>query len=138
MSGINLSSKHGVNPCIPVCFFCGEEKNEIALLGKLPGDKEAPHHAVIDYEPCDKCKENMSKGIALIGVTDINNNRPPITKNNNKNLYPTGNWLVLTEDGVKNIFTENMVCELIKTRKAFIDNLIIESIQNEYAKIADE
>lgn len=33
MSGIKLSPKYGVNPTIPVCFWCGKEKNEIALMG---------------------------------------------------------------------------------------------------------
>lgn len=66
---IPLSPKHGVNPCIPICFFCGKEKNEIALLGKLKNDAEASRSALFDYEPCDKCKELMSQGITMIGVT---------------------------------------------------------------------
>ena len=33
---IRLSPAHGVNPTIPICFWCGNEKNEIALMGKLP------------------------------------------------------------------------------------------------------
>lgn len=56
---ITLSPKHGVNPCIPLCAFCGEEKNQIALLGKLRDDKEAPKYAVIDAEPCDNCKDKI-------------------------------------------------------------------------------
>lgn len=44
MSSIKLSPKHGVNPTIPVCFFCGKPKNEIALMGRMGGkeDIEAP------------------------------------------------------------------------------------------------
>ena len=56
---IKLSPKYGVNPTIPCCFFCGKEKNEIALLGKVgkrDEDIEAPMHMVIDYEPCDECR----------------------------------------------------------------------------------
>ena len=37
-NSIKLSEKYGVNPTIPVCFFCGMPKNEIALLGHI-GDK---------------------------------------------------------------------------------------------------
>ena len=48
-NNIKLSEKYGMNPTIPVCFFCQEEKNEIALLGKLKGDAEAPKIAIIDY-----------------------------------------------------------------------------------------
>lgn len=39
MSGsIKMSKKHGLNPCIPICVFCGKEKNELALLGRLKDD----------------------------------------------------------------------------------------------------
>lgn len=41
-NSIRLSPKHGLNPSISVCFFCGEDKNEIILPGKLEGDAEAP------------------------------------------------------------------------------------------------
>lgn len=93
---IKLSPEHGVNPTIPVCFFCGEEKNEIALLGKIGGrneDLEAPRHMVLDYEPCDKCKEQWSQGVALIEVstTPLPDGRPPIQKD----LYPTGRMCVI-------------------------------------------
>ena len=36
-------------------FWCGKERGELALLGKLPGDAEAPKNVVLDYEPCDCC-----------------------------------------------------------------------------------
>lgn len=79
---IKLSKKHGVNPTIPICFFCGNEKNEIALLGELPNDAEAPKHTIINYEPCDTCKEIMNKGITVMEVTTKPNapNQPPIQK----------------------------------------------------------
>lgn len=97
-NSIKLSPKHGVNPTIPVCFFCGEEKNEIALLGRIGDgrkheDFEAPRHMVLDYEPCDKCKEQWSKGVAIIEVTQtpLSDGRPPIQKD----LYPTGRHVVI-------------------------------------------
>lgn len=65
---ILLSKKHGVNPAIPVCFFCGEEKNEVILAGKMKYDAEAPKHAVWDKKPCDKCRELMEMGVMLISV----------------------------------------------------------------------
>ena len=39
---IKISPKHGVNPTIPRCFFCGKEKNMVALLGRIP-----KHHATV-------------------------------------------------------------------------------------------
>ena len=32
---ILLSPKYGVNPTMPVCFWCGEDRGEIALLGRI-------------------------------------------------------------------------------------------------------
>ena len=65
---IKLSEKHGVNPSLTVCFWCGEHTG-IALLVRLPGDKEAPKEIIADYEPCDKCKEQWNKGIPIIEVS---------------------------------------------------------------------
>ena len=68
---IKLSEKYGVNPTIPVCFFCGIPKNEIALLGHI-GDKrkgedfEAPHCVVLDYEPVTVVKINLVKVFFLL------------------------------------------------------------------------
>lgn len=98
--GIKLSPKHGVNPCIPVCFFCGEEKNEIALLGKIGGrneDLEAPRKAVLDYVPCEECQKKFAQGVLLIEVT----NSPeyiglPITEN----AYPTGRYVVVKPEAL--------------------------------------
>lgn len=56
---VTLSPKYGFNPSINVCFFCGEDKGELILPGRLEGDAEAPHRAVYNYEPCEKCKKQM-------------------------------------------------------------------------------
>lgn len=100
---IRISPKYGVNPTIPICFFCGEEKSEIALLGKIGGkgkDLEAPRHALLDYEPCEECLKKMATGITLVEVsnTPVSANQPPIAEN----AYPTGNWWVVTEDFIRN------------------------------------
>ena len=97
---IKLSPEHGVNPTIPVCFFCGEAKNEIALLGKIGGkneDIQAPQYMVLDYEPCDKCKEQWSQGVALIEVRTepLPDGRPPIQSNEQGTLYPSGRFAVI-------------------------------------------
>ena len=104
--GIPLSPKHGVNPCIPVCAFCGQEKNEIALLGKLKGDAEAPKHAIIDFRPCEKCKQNWKQGVALIRVTmeQPENGMPPFASRNGKELYLTGQYAVITPEAAKRCF----------------------------------
>ena len=100
---IKVSEKYGVNPTIPVCFFCGEEKNEVALLGKITDKQtkeeiEAPMRTVIDYEPCDKCKEQWSKGVAIIEVTKNDLGRRCIAKD----VQPTGRFIVLKPEALVN------------------------------------
>lgn len=66
---IKLSPKHGLNPTIATCFFCGKDKNELILAGKINrNDDEMPMHTIINYEPCDECKAKMNKGITLIAA----------------------------------------------------------------------
>lgn len=102
---IKLSPKHGVNPTIPVCFFCGEAKNEIALLGRIGGRDglQAPMHMVLDYEPCDKCKEHWNEGVTLIEVNTypMNDGQPPIAPN----AYPTGRYVVVKPEALTNGMT---------------------------------
>lgn len=98
MHDIILSPKHGVNPTIPICFFCGEQKNILVLLGKLKNDEEAPRNMVIDYEPCAKCKELWNSGVVLIEVTNYPNtiNQPEIQEN----AYPTGRFVVANSEAL--------------------------------------
>ncbi len=114
---IRISKEHGVNPAIPICFYCGEEKNEIILAGHLPGDKEAPRHAVWNMEPCDKCKEYMEQGIILISVKD---------NTSKENPYRTGGWVVVKEEALKQIIPEDHPC--FKSRFCFIEDAVWEKI----------
>lgn len=63
---IRVSPKHGVNPSLSACFFCGGDKNEIVLTGMMRGDVQAPHRAVWNKEPCDTCQGYMKSGITLL------------------------------------------------------------------------
>jgi hypothetical protein len=106
---IKLSEKHGVNPCIPRCFWCGKEKSEIALLGYLPGDKEAPMSAILDYEPCDECAAQMAKGITIMGTND-------------GGKTPTGSFCVVREEAIKRMMAgqDDILNEVLKRRKFYI------------------
>ena len=101
--GIRLHKEYGLNPTMPVCFFCGKEKGEIAFLGDAY-DGEAPKHMCIDYEPCESCKAMMAKGITAIEVSyERKDGRPPISKDDDGHpIYPTGKWLVATEQ-IRNV-----------------------------------
>lgn len=105
---MRISHKHGVNPSLSLCFFCGEEKNEIVLAGAMKGDAEAPRQAVWNYEPCDKCAEHMKQGIMLINVS-------------NNGEWRTGKMVVLKEEAVRRIFFGDVVEEVLKKRCAFVD-----------------
>jgi hypothetical protein len=107
--GIRISEKHGVNPMIPTCFFCGKDKNEIVLLGRLPNDKEAPMHGVINKEPCDECKSFMEQGVILVSVKDGTDRDNP---------YRTGGFVVITEDAAERIFGDYIG----KNRFAFVED----------------
>ena len=118
--GIEISPKHGLNPTIPVCFWCGKEKNEIALLGRIrektknsygsdtvvkESDIEAPRRMVLDYEPCDECKKMWESGVAVFEVTDspIQQGQPEIQKG----FYPTGRFAVITVEGADRMFEQH-------------------------------
>lgn len=107
MSNIRLSPKHGVNPTMGKCMWCGEPTNEIALLGKLKGDEKAPRYSVLSYEPCDKCKEIWNQGVALIECTpnEFEDGRPPFTKDSDGvAVYPTGHLFVIKPEPVSTLF----------------------------------
>ncbi len=124
---ITLSPKYGVNPTIPVCFWCGEEKNEIALLGRIGDgrkreDFEAPMHMVLDYEPCDKCKANMSMGFTIMEAT----NRPNSVTNiqMQSGVYPTGRFAVIRKEAAQRMFRP----EVVRIGKAFVDRSLFTEL----------
>lgn len=67
-------------------------------MGYLPGDKEAPKEVVMEYEPCEACKENWKNGVALVEVTSTPNTKeqPPMQKD----AYPTGRYFVVSKDAL--------------------------------------
>lgn len=125
-----MSKKYGVNPTIPLCFWCGKEKNEIALLGKLPNDAEAPHFTwlVGDYEPCKACEELRKQGIDLIEVSD----HPIVHPKQPKwyGVYPTGHHIILKESGVRAVFKPETADRLCESRIGFMDQETYANLQN--------
>lgn len=90
MSGVRLSPRHGVNPTLAVCFWCGEERGDIALLGRIGGreDRQAPHRAVVDFQPCEKCRTSMNSGFTLMEATAYPNGACSAPMQDG--VYPTG------------------------------------------------
>lgn len=107
-NSITLSPKYGVNPTIPVCFWCGEEKNEVALMGHIGNgrkheDFEAPMHMVLDFEPCEECKKRMAMGFTVMEATTSPNSVSRMEMQ--KGVYPTGRFVVIKTEAAKRIFT---------------------------------
>jgi hypothetical protein len=101
---LRLHPKYGVNPTMPVCFWCGEATGEIAMLGA--GYKgEAPMSLVINYDPCEKCRANMALGFLVVQCGSIANN-PPLDKNN-PNSRPTGRWCVIKREVAHRLFGDS-------------------------------
>ena len=132
---VKLSPKHGVNPTIPICFWCGKEKNEVALLGQInKEDAEAPRRVIMDYEPCEQCKELFSMGIHIIGVSTepIVETMFPIVNDDNIKLYPTGSMFVSTEEWVTSFLTANnqqsMLENVLSSRVLMLPDTIVTEI----------
>lgn len=105
--GVKLSPKYGVNPTIPICFWCGEERGEVALMGHIGNarrheDVEAPMHVVIDYEPCAKCKEHMALGFTIMEATTAPNSSTSVPIQ--KGFYPTGRYVVVKPEAAERVF----------------------------------
>lgn len=116
--GIKISPKHGLNPTIPVCFWCGKPKNEIALMGHMKGDIEAPKNMVLDYVPCEECQSYMAMGVAILEASDHPNTegQPPMQKG----VYPTSRFVVVTTDCANRVF--NAYAPWSEGKKVFVDS----------------
>ena len=109
--GIKLSPKHGVNPSMDLCFWCGQPKG-IILCGRMhekKGDRtdvEAPKGMVMNLEPCDKCKENFNLGVQIVEVNDDgsrfqNDLAFAIKAEDGKIMWPTGRFVVMKAESIK-------------------------------------
>ena len=116
--GIKISPKHGLNPTIPVCFWCGKQKNEIALMGRMKDDIEAPKNMVLDYVPCEECQSHMAMGVAVLEASDHPNteNQPPIQEG----VYPTSRFVVVTTECADRVF--NAYAPWSEGKKVFVDS----------------
>lgn len=106
-----LSSEHGVNPSVMLCFYCQEEMG-VALLGLIKGDMKAPRQGVFDHEPCDKCKGYMEQGVILISVRD--------DAMGDENPYRTGGWVVIKESAVRKMINDELAESICSRRMAFV------------------
>lgn len=103
---IRIRPKHGLNPTLPVCFWCGEPTGEIAILGAAYKG-EAPMHMIVNREPCDTCEGAWALGIVVFEAVE-------------DTREPTGSWSVITEDGASQIFHDNKLKVVLGLRRCMI------------------
>lgn len=103
MKAIPISPQYGVNPGMSACFFCGSEKSELCLYGRLKGDAKAPMHTLINYEPCEQCKKRFQGSVVMMAVTEtpVVKELPPITAHG---LFPTGAYMVVDNADVEKLY----------------------------------
>jgi hypothetical protein len=126
MSGsIRLHPKHGVNPTMPICFWCGGDTGTVALLG-ASYQGEAPSRMVINAEPCDACRKNFEMGILVIEAVD---RHEPNTLQISQGMYATGRYMVLTEKAIRKfVIGEALQDNVLKRRKMCMDREAFQSI----------
>lgn len=130
MSSVRLHPKYGVNPTMPVCFWCQEPTGELALLGA--GFKEqAPPKMVLGYDPCKTCAEGMALGITCIEVDSAAKlDRPPLQKEGALSVVaPTGRWLVIKEEAIIRFqLPPEMEASVIAQRKFVCEKALFDKL----------
>lgn len=102
-----LHRKHGLNPTLTNCYFCGEPDRIVLVGSKTQAFKDvglaerdgrmSMNIGVLDMEPCNKCKGYMKDGVILISI------RAPIgdeMKGPIPNPYRTGGWIVVKREAI--------------------------------------
>lgn len=139
---IKLSPKHGLNPVIPTCVWCGRPKNQVAFLGRIDTktekDVEAPKNMVLDYEPCDDCAAQWAACVIVIAVSETprDENQPPLMSSENgkpKKLYPTGQVVGIYEETAQALFPGS---EAKNGKRVLIPNDAFDEIFSEALKQA--
>lgn len=101
------------------CFWCGKDK--------AGGSSQDSKWINGDYEPCDECKADMKKGITVVEASET-----PVAKGQlpYHGAYPTGNWFVITEKGIRKVVDWNSAEEAIARKMLLAEH-------EAYAEITD-
>jgi hypothetical protein len=132
--GIRMSEQHGVNATVGICFWCEQEDGTLLLMGRLPGDVEAPKRVVSSYEPCARCAALFARGILLIEAQrePTQEGQPPMQVDPQP-AYPTGRYHLVRREWVADAFQPPaLAAEILRLGKSFIEaelfTLIAEAI----------
>ena len=98
---IRLHPTHGLNPTLTVCWWCGKETGEIALLGAAYKG-EAPHHMVVNHNPCHECEALQSRGVVMIEGNESSPNGW------------TGRWCVVKTAAAEKMLSADMFQQIMR------------------------
>lgn len=119
--------------CMPICFWCTKETGKPVKLPEVNG-KIPPKKAILNYEPCEACKEIFCQGIHIIGVVDkpLVETMPPIVKDGEVELYPTGSFFVASESWTEEMLKKNgkadMLEDVLKRKVLMMPDEVISKI----------
>ena len=125
MSGsIRVSEKHGVNPSVCKCFWCGKDKG-VVLFGRMKDDAEAPRSCVVDYDPCDECVSLWSQGIVFFEAEyGGKSEHPPFP---GTTFSPTGRFVVVKREAVEDgMLTEPLRSQVLKAGRCVVEPAVFE------------
>jgi hypothetical protein len=71
---------------INICFWCRRSKD---------GEEGSPMYN--DYSFCPDCQRLVDNGVAIIQVTSVPNDNPPVRDD----IYPTGLWAVVPPEQIE-------------------------------------
>lgn len=152
---IKISPKYGANPALSYCFWCGKEKNEVLLMGRIGrDDQKAPEGIVRDYMPCEDCLKIIANGIQVVSAVEVQpeDGRPPISPATDAHptLYPLQMFTVMTKGGFRRMLqnllrdkddVEEIYQESVKVHTsilpAHIVKMYLEQYETRFGKIPD-
>lgn len=127
--GINLSPKHGVNPVLLSCFFCGGDAG-LMMVGKVSrkklidqmgidpsmidghGDDVTIRGRICDGSICSRCEEVKEKAIFIVQVRDGE-------EGERKNPFRTGKMVAIKEEAAERMFQPAFFEAVKKSRMAY-------------------
>ena len=114
---------------LPTCFYCD-----------LPFDHSFDNMVTPDtqrlftgYQPCDRCKEAISKGFLVMGVVEKPTfpNQPEITEQNGVKLHPTQNIIVLSNEA-KQLFDPNLAHITDETPGVYMPDQFVKELIKQF------
>jgi len=93
------------------CFFCGSSKPETLVLPEK--EQIEDKHQFVDYEPCEKCKEQMDNNYLFLEITKTPNHNKELFKD----VYPTGRWFCVKPEYIDQVIKNK---ELYENNRQFM------------------